>query len=364
MTSLFERVEIGSISLNNRIVMAPMTRSRSSQPGDIPNDLMAEYYRQRATAGLIISEGVPISPVARGYSLTPGIYTKQQIAGWKSVTRAVHNEGGKIFAQLWHVGRRSNQVISGQQPLAPSAILEPDKVYGPNANGDLTMIPTSLAKAMTENDIQQTIKDFVSASKNAIAAGFDGVEIHGAHGYLIDQFFRRYANKRNDQYGGSIDNRLRFLLELLKAVCNEIGSSKVALRISPFVTSSHQIHDSEMNALTMKLLKALNHYNLAYLHLSENIGNYQPVDSSLRAQIRHTYKGTLMLAGGLTQTSANALLNDQLIDLFAFGQAYICNPDLVERFKNNHPLARLDDDAHHTFYGGSEQGYTDYTTVT
>ncbi|MDE3270834.1 alkene reductase [Pseudoalteromonas sp. G4] len=358
--SLFEPISLGSLTLKNRIVMAPMTRSRATQPGNIPNNLMAEYYSQRASAGLIITEGAPISPVARGYSLTPGIYTEAQITGWQKVTQAVHERGGKIFIQLWHVGRRSSTAIEGLQPLAPSALKEPDKVYGPMANGELGMIDTTMPKAMDLSDIQNTIDYFVIAAKNAMLAGFDGVEIHGAHGYLLDQFMRRYTNQRNDQYGGSIENRIRLTVDVCNAVANAIGSDKVGLRISPFVSSSFQQHDSEMPKLTLTLLKALAPLHLAYLHLSENIGNYQPISDSFRKQMRLLYPHPIMLAGGLTQHSAEQLLNQGFAELFAFGTAYICNPNLVEKMAENLPLNTLPNDAHNTFYGGGKEGYTDY----
>lgn len=358
--SLFEPISLGSLTLKNRIVMAPMTRSRATQPGNIPNDLMAEYYAQRASAGLIITEGAPISPVARGYSLTPGIYTEAQIAGWQKVTQAVHDRGGKIFIQLWHVGRRSSTAIEGLRPLAPSAIKEPDKVYGPLPNGELGMIDTTTPKAMDLSDIQTTLDDFVIAAKNAMRAGFDGVEIHGAHGYLLDQFMRRYANQRNDIYGGTIENRIRLTVDVCQAVASAIGNDKVGLRISPFVTSNYQTHDSEMPKLTLALLKTLAPLQLAYLHLSENIGNNQTISDSFRKQMREFYPHLIMLAGGLTQHRSEQLLAQGVAELFAFGTAYICNPNLVERMAQNQPLTRLPNNAHNTFYGGGKEGYTDY----
>ncbi|WP_372770858.1 alkene reductase [Pseudoalteromonas sp.] len=358
--TLFDNLQLGGLTLQNRIVMAPMTRSRATQPGNIPNDLMAEYYAQRASAGLIITEGAPISPVARGYSLTPGIYTEEQIAGWQKVTQAVHERGGKIFIQLWHVGRRSSTAIEGLQPLAPSALKEPDKVYGPMANGELGMIETTMPKAMDLSDIQNTVDDFVIAAKNAMLAGFDGVEIHGAHGYLLDQFMRRYANQRNDQYGGSIENRIRLTVDVCNAVANAIGSDKVGLRISPFVSSSFQQHDSEMPKLTLALLKALAPLNLAYLHLSENIGNHQPISDSFRKQMRLLYPHPIMLAGDLTQQRSEQFLKHGFAELFAFGTAYICNPNLVEKMAQNQPLNTLPNDVHNTFYGAGKEGYTDY----
>jgi 2,4-dienoyl-CoA reductase-like NADH-dependent reductase (Old Yellow Enzyme family) len=358
--SLFEATSLGQLTLSNRIAMAPMTRSRASQPGDVPNELMATYYAQRASAGLIITEGAPISAAARGYSLTPGIYTKQHIAGWKKVTQAVHKQGGKIFIQLWHVGRRSSTAIAGIQPLAPSALIEPDNVYGPTPNGTLGMIPTTMPKAMSNDDIKTTISDFVNAANNAMEAGFDGVEIHGAHGYLLDQFMRRYSNERSDNYGGSVDNRLRFPLEVVEAVAASIGAQKVGLRLSPLVSSSHQKHDSDMPELTIKLCEKLAKLNLAYLHLSENIGNFQAVSDSFRHQLRSVYPHPIMLAGGLNQDQAQAHLDRGFAELFAFGSAYICNPDLVERMAGSLALTTLPNHANNTFYGGGEKGYTDY----
>lgn len=199
-----------ALETNNRIAMAPMTRSRTSQPGDVPNEMMATYYRQRASAGLIVTEGAPVSAVGRGYSMTPGIYTEEHIEGWRKVTQAVHEEGGKIFIQLWHVGRRSHSSISREQPLAPSAIKVPDQVFGPLPEGGFGMIETEMPREMTIQDIESTIADFVQAAKNSIEAGFDGVEIHAAHGYLFDTFMRLESNQRQDQYGGSQENRLRF----------------------------------------------------------------------------------------------------------------------------------------------------------
>lgn len=205
------------LETSNRIAMAPMTRSRTSQPGDVPNEMMATYYRQRASAGLIVTEGAPVSAVGRGYSMTPGIYTEEHIEGWKKVTQAVHEEGGKIFIQLWHVGRRSHSDISGSQPLAPSAIKIPDQVFGPLPEGGFGMVETEQPKAMSADEIQATIADFVQAARNAIEAGFDGVEVHAAHGYLFDTFLRLESNQRIDQYGGSQENRMHFLVDTLQA---------------------------------------------------------------------------------------------------------------------------------------------------
>ncbi|MGZ9899968.1 alkene reductase [Shewanella gaetbuli] len=346
--------------LNNRIVMAPMTRSRTTQPGDVPNDMMAKYYAQRATAGLIITEGSPVSAVARGYSLTPGIYTQAHIDGWKKTTDAVHKAGGKIFIQLWHVGRRSHSIIAGEQPVAASAVKVADKVYGPLPEGGFGMIETEAPRAMSLEDIAQTQADFVQAAKNAIEAGFDGVEIHGAHGYLFDTFMRQASNQRTDQYGGNIENRMRFMLETLQAVADAIGGEKVAVRVSPHVLEGGKTPDTEIKPLMIAALAKMMPMNLAYVHFSENISEFEPVTDEFRQQVRSVYSNPIMVAGKLTQHSAQALLNKGYADLVAFGTPYVSNPDLVERFKQNWPLAEFDADARLTLYGGGEAGYTDY----
>ncbi|GIU48127.1 alkene reductase [Shewanella sp. KT0246] len=357
---LFSKFPLAGGTLANRIIMAPMTRSRTSQPGDVPNDLMATYYQQRATAGLIIAEGTPISAVARGYSLTPGIYSKAHIEGWKKTTEAVHQQGGKIFLQLWHVGRRSHTDIAGEQPVAPSAIKQPDQVYGPLAEGGFGMVETSIPRAMTTEDIQQTTADFVQAALNAIEAGFDGVELHGAHGYLLDQFMRSASNQRLDNYGGSQQNRLRFPLEVIKAVNDAIGADKVAIRLSPLVGEGFKETDSDIIELTELLLKQLAPMSLAYVHFSENIGEYTEATDSFRQKIRQIYPNPIMVAGKLTKQSAQTILDKGYADLVAFGTPYVSNPDLVRRFKHNIELTEFDADARLTLYGGDETGYTDY----
>jgi len=359
-TSLFQPIQMGDLTLNNRIVMAPMTRSRSSQPGDVPNQIMADYYQQRASSGLIITEGTPISAVGRGYSMTPGIYTQAQIDGWTQVTRAIHEKDGKVFAQLWHVGRRSHSSISGQQPVAASAIKIPDQVFGPLLEGGFGMIETEQPKAMSQQDIDNTIADFVQTAKNAIEAGFDGVEIHAAHGYLFDTFLHLESNQRQDQYGGSQENRMRFMLETLTAVANEIGSDKVAVRVSPHVIEGFTEADPEIVELTLSALAKMAEMNLAYVHFSENIARYLEVPESFRQQVRAVYPNPIMIAGKLTKDSAQALLAKNYADLVAFATAYVTNPDLVARFHHNWPLAEFDADARLTLYGGDEKGYSDY----
>ncbi|AFJ45161.1 alkene reductase [Shimwellia blattae] len=357
---LFSNVSLGSLPLANRIVMAPMTRSRTSQPGDVPNAMMATYYQQRANAGLIISEGTPISAVARGYSMTPGIYTREHIEGWKQVTKAVHDAGSKIFVQLWHVGRRSHASIAGQQPVAPSAQKDPDKVFGPLPQGGFGMIETDMPRAMSQQDIDDTIRDFVQAARNAMEAGFDGVEIHAAHGYLFDTFLHQSSNLRTDNYGGSQQNRVRFLTETLQAVCDAIGSEKVAVRLSPHVIEGFADPDPEIVDVVLLALAQMAPMNLAYVHFSENISRFTAVPEHFRQQVRAVYPGTIMVAGKLTKAHAEQMLARGYADLFAFGTPYVSNPDLAIRLRNNWPLADFDADARLTLYGGDEHGYTDY----
>ncbi|MFT5674531.1 MAG: N-ethylmaleimide reductase [Paraglaciecola sp.] len=357
---MFKKFDTKPLKAKNRIVMAPMTRSRTSQPGDVPNDMMATYYKQRANAGLIVTEGAPISSVGRGYSMTPGIYTKAHIDGWKKVTKAVHDEGGKVFIQLWHVGRRSHSIISGEQPLAPSAVKIPDQVFGPLSEGGFGMIETEQPRAMTQQDINNTIVDFVQAAKNAMEAGFDGVEVHAAHGYLFDTFLRHESNKRDDQYGGSQDNRMRFLLETLEAIVSEIGARRVGVRVSPHIGEGFAKDDPEIVDLMLKALGTMMPMNLAYVHFSENISRSVDVPQTFRQQVRAVYSNPIMVAGKLTRESAQVMLDKKYADFVAFGTPYVTNPDLVARFQNNWPLTEFDADARLTLYGGGEEGYIDY----
>lgn len=359
---LFESFKSDNFAVKNRIAMAPMTRSRTDQPGDVPNNMMATYYAQRASAGLIITEGAPISAAGRGYSMTPGIYTQEHIEGWKKVTKAVHDKGSKIFIQLWHVGRRSHSSISGEQPVSASAIKVADQVFGPLKKGGFGMIETETPRAMTLEDIQNTKYDFVQAAKNAMEAGFDGVEIHAAHGYLFDTFMRLESNQRQDQYGGSQENRTRFLLETVQAIAEEIGSDKVAIRLSPHVIEGFAEEDGEIIDVTVKALKTLAPMNLAYVHFSERISRYVEVPETFRQKVREVYPNPIMIAGKLTANMAQEWIEKGYCDFAAFGTPYVTNPDLVERFANQWPLAPFDADARLTLYGGDEKGYIDYPT--
>lgn len=357
---LFSTLLLGNTELKNRIVMAPMTRSRASLEGNL-NDDMVKYYQQRATSGLIITEGSPISPVARGYAFTPGIYTQEQIQGWKKVTDAVHAQGGKIFIQLWHVGRVSHPSITGgQQALAPSAIKGLNKPFGPLPDGGYGFIEQEVPQAMSKEQIKQTQLDFVQAAKNAMEAGFDGVELHSANTYLFEQFMLKSANHRTDEYGGSQENRVRFLIETVTAVAGAIGEEKVGLRLSPYLVIDQPDVDEEMPVLTIKALTELNHLNLAYVHFSEHVATWRPVPSSFRKQVRQVWNKPVIIAGRQTKESAQDMLALGYADLVAFGEYYIGNPDLVYRLKQSLPLNTNDRDS---YYGGSAKGYIDYPVV-
>lgn len=272
----------------------------------------------------------------------------------------MHEKGGKIFIQLWHVGRRSQQNIAGEQPVSASAIKEPDQVYGPLKGGDFGMVETDTPRAMSLQNIEDTITDFVQAAKNAMQAGFDGVELHGAHGYLLDQFMHLASNQRDDMYGGSQENRMRFLVESVQAVVDAIGGDKVSIRLSPHVTEGYAQEDPELIELTLKTLKKLAPMNLAYIHFSENIANHKEVPEAFRQEVRRIYPNPIMVAGKLTKQKAEALLDKNYADLFAFGTPFVSNPDFVYRVEKNIAFAEFDADARLTLYGGGAKGYIDY----
>ena len=354
---LLSEYSIGDIILNNRVVMAPLTRSRADNPGKVPNDLMVEYYSQRASAGLIISEGSQISERAVGYINTPGIHTDEQVKGWRKVTDAVHARGGKMFCQLWHVGRMSHPDFhGGEPPLSASAINPNSQSFTPEGFKD-TVTP----KAMTIDDIQETIADYGQAAKNAMAAGFDGVEIHSSNGYLLHQFFSRTSNVRTDDYGGSKENRAKILFEVIDEIKKHIPEDRIGLRLNP---SLHDIFgmtlDEESIPTFDYIVNKLNDYDLAYLHLSEPFNDVSDVphaEPNIAEHYRPLYKGTLMINAGFNQERGNQVIADGLADLVAFGKLFISNPDLVERFAANAETARWDED---TFYTPGAKGYTDY----
>ncbi|AEH02352.1 alkene reductase [Lacinutrix sp. 5H-3-7-4] len=347
-----------NISLNNRVVMAPMTRSRADNDAKAPtNDLHGLYYEQRASAGLIITEGSQVSKQAVGYINTPGIHTEAQVEGWKKVTKRVHDKGGKIFIQLWHVGRISHPDFhDGDLPVSASAINPNAKSFTPDGFKD-TVTP----KAMTIEEIKQTIKDFQDAAANAVEAGFDGVEIHSSNGYLFQQFFNGCSNERTDEYGGSIENRARFFFEVLDAIKEVIPQEKIGTRFNPSLHGMSGITVDEETIPTFEyIIKKLNDYNLAYIHLSEPFTDVSEVPFAVTEIAKHfrpLYNGTLIINTDFDQDKGNEVLEAGNADLVAYGKPFISNPDLVERFENNIELADWDKD---TFYTTGPEGYTDY----
>jgi N-ethylmaleimide reductase len=355
---LFSPLTIGTLTLPNRIVMAPLTRNRALPDGDVPYELHAEYYAQRASAGLLISEGTQVSPDGKGYIQTPGIYSTEQVAGWKKVTDAVHDKGGRIFAQLWHVGRVSHTSLqpNGQAPVAPSAITAKTKVFTPAGFAD-----ASAPRALEVSDIQRVIEDYRKGAENAQKAGFDGIELHGANGYLIDQFLRDGSNKRTDQYGGSIENRTRFLAEVLAALTSVFESTRVGVRFSPFSKFSDMSDSNPMATFSAAIARA-NDAGLGYVHVIEGdtgVSRDLPAGADLTV-FRKLFNGAYLANNGYDRTSAIAAVASGAADLIAFGRPYIANPDLVERLERNAPLNEPDQA---TFYGGDARGYTDYPTL-
>ncbi|CAM2891968.1 N-ethylmaleimide reductase [Flavobacterium succinicans] len=362
MNKIFSEYNLNGIELKNRFLMAPMTRSRSSQPADVPNSLMAEYYAQRASAGIIITEATQISLQGMGYAKTPGIYSQEQIEGWKLTTNAVHNAGGKIFLQLWHVGRVSSSKVNGLQPIGPSAKIAKDTsvyIFDGAPNGDATFVPVEEPREMSKSDIKNVIKEFVQGAKNAIEAGFDGVEIHGANGYLIDQFLRTNSNLRTDEYGGSKEKRIQFIIEITEAVAKAIGSQKTGVRLSPFI-SFKDMNDPEILETIMLASKELNKLDIAYIHLCEADWDDAPqIPNEFRTVLRTNFKNTIIATGNKTPEEGEQLLQENLVDLIGFGRKFLTNPDYPERVKVNAPMNEISDN-HTLFGGGDKRGYTDY----
>lgn len=352
MSHLLSPIKIGPYRLPNRVIMAPLTRMRA--PECIPTDLMKTYYVQRASAGLIISEATPITPQGIGYPATPGIYEESQVAGWKKITNAVHAANGHIFLQLWHVGRISHpDYHHGELPVAPSAIAPKGDCVTPQG-----MKPFVTPRALETEEIPAIVEQYRQAAKNALAAGFDGIEIHGANGYLLDQFLRDGTNKRADRYGGSPENRARFLLEVTEAVAEVWGAERVGIRLSPSGTFN-DMSDSDPETIYGYLLGQLNPFGLAYLHIVDAL------ESDIRhgakavalSDLRRAYNGNIIVCGEYDQSRAEQVIEQGLADAVAFGRLYIANPDLVERFSLNAVLNSPDPAS---FYGGNENGYTDY----
>ncbi len=347
MTSLFQSYDLHGTKLANRIVMAPMTRSRASVD-NIQTDLAATYYAQRATAGLIITEATAVSKQGAGYMNIPGIWNQEQVDAWKKVTRAVHEKGGKIFVQLFHTGRVSHSSVTGEQPVSSSEKMPSGQVMG----SDYKMHTYEAPKVLSESEVGQVVEQFRNAAKNAKLAGFDGIEIHAANGYLIDQFLRDGTNQRQDKYGGSLENRMRFAFEVLQAAIEEFGERKVGIRFSP-VSSFNSMSDSNPAEHFPKIAKALNILPLAYIHLVESDSSSLHISYSMR----ENFKGVFISNEGITKEVATKLLDENHADLICFGSAFISNPDLVHRLQNNIALAQPDK---RYFYTGGEKGYIDY----
>ncbi|TDP03160.1 alkene reductase [Flavobacterium sp. 245] len=359
---LFQEYKLNQNQLKNRFLMAPMTRSRASQPDDVPNALMAEYYAQRSTAGLIITEATQVSLQGKGYANTPGIYSKQQIEGWKLITDAVHKSGSKIFLQLWHVGRVSSSKVNGLQPIAPSSLTAQNTsvyIFDGALNGDATFVPVEEPREMNKTDIDTVIEEFVQGAKNAIEANFDGVEIHGANGYLIDQFLRSNSNTRTDEYGGTKENRIRLLIEISKAVVHAVGKEKTGIRLSPFI-SFKDMNDPEILQTIMLAATALNKLDVAYIHLCEADWDDAPqIPIDFRIKLRDIFKNTIIATGNKTPDEGEKLLQDNLVDLIGFGRNFLTNPDYPARVKKSLGLNKISD-THTLFGGGQARGYTDY----
>jgi N-ethylmaleimide reductase len=365
---LFQPYRLGRYELPNRVVMAPLTRSRARQPGNVPGPLNACYYAQRASAAVIISEATQVSMQGQGYAWTPGIHSREQGEGWRLVTEAVHRAGGLIFNQLWHVGRISHPRLQPDQmlPVAPSAIKPSGQAFIENENGEGELVPFVAPRALQIEEMPYLVRQFFLGARNAMAAGFDGVEIHGANGYLLEQFIASGTNRREDAYGGPVEHRARLLMEVVEAVIEVWGADRVGVRLSPLSTFN-DISDDDPETTFGYVARKLNDYDLAYLHLVnpaaaalEQGTAPEPRAIGMVDLIREAYRGTLMIAGGFDRDTAGAWLEQGRADLIAFGRKFLANPDLPDRFRLRAPL-NPDDPT--TFYGGGAKGYSDYPTL-
>lgn len=365
--SLFKGHKLGPYNTKNRIVMPPMTRSRAAK-GEVATDLMAEYYSQRASAGLIITEGTQISKQGQGYAWTPGIYTEAQVEGWKKTTRAVHRANGLIFAQLWHVGRVShtslqpgNNAPVSSSPLVAEGVkvfIDPQNKGAESGIGE--MVQHSIPRALTIPEIEDIIQDYVKAARNAVKAGFDGVELHGANGYLINQFIDSQANTRTDIYGGSPENRLRFLDEVTQAVASAIGKEKTGVRLAPLTTLQGAVDDKPEETYTAAA-KMLNKRGIAYIHIAEADWEDAPLmPLSFKKALRRVFSGTMIYSGKYTREKADTALAEGWADMIGFGRPFIANPDLPYRLEHDIPLTTGNPE---TYFGGNSKGYTDYPFV-
>ena len=356
---LFSSFDLGALSLPNRVVMAPLTRNRAAE-GNVPVELNAKYYRQRASAGLIVSEATQVTPKGQGYPRTPGIHSDAQVDGWKKVTGAVHEEGGRIFLQLWHVGRISHSSYhGGEKPVAPSAVQPAGRAMTP----DLELVSFETPRALRTEQVPEVVDQYRQGAANAKRAGFDGVEIHGANGYLIDQFLRSKTNRRTDRYGGSLENRLRFLREIMEAVTGVWDSTRVGVRFSPLGTAG-DIADEDPEATFSQAAAAADEFGLAYVHLVEPAEPKPPTlhdgqQKAVFAGVREAFDGPLMANANYDEERANDAIERGYADLVAFGRSFLANPDLPRRLEEGLPINVPDQE---TFYNGDARGYTDYPT--
>jgi len=365
--ALFTPVTLGRHALKNRIVLPPLTRQRSGQPGNMATALMARYYRQRAGAGFMVSEGTQIEPRGQGYAWTPGIHSQAQVDGWREVTGVVHAGGGIIFAQLWHVGRVSHTALqpNGDAPVAPSAIpAHKVKSFIETGPGAGMLVEPSVPRALSGDEIRELVALYAQAAQNALDAGFDGVEIHAANGYLVNQFISTHANRRTDEYGGSLQNRLRFLRDIVEAVADVVGPDRLGVRFTPLFTSTDQDRvylgfvEDDPHQTYIEAIKILEAAGVAYVSIAEADWDDAPdLPEAFRHAVRQAFSGRILYAGRYTAERGARLVEAGLADLIAFGRPFIANPDLPERIANGWPLNPVDPA---TIYGGAEQGYTDY----
>lgn len=365
---LFQPYRLGPFELPHRIIMAPLTRSRARSPGNVPSALAACYYAQRASAALIVSEATQISMQGQGYAWTPGIHSSDQVEAWRHVTKAVHESGGRIFCQLWHVGRISHPALQPDNmlPVAPSAIIPQGKAFIENERGEGALVPFVRPRALTLEEMPYVVGQYERAARNAQSADFDGIEIHAANGYLLDQFIESSTNRRSDTYGGSVENRTRLLLEVAEALSRIWGPDRIGVRISP-LGKMNEITDDDPEATFGYVGERLGEFGFAYLHLVnpavEEMEKGEPPDQrslALVKLIRERFKGALIAAGGFDAEAAAQWIREGRADLIAFGRKFIANPDLPERLRTGAPL-NADDPT--TYYGGGEKGYTDYHSL-
>ncbi len=371
VSPLFQPVKLGNLTLANRIVLPPLTRCRSSQPGNVPNDMMAIYYGQRATAGFMVTEGSQIEPRGQGYAWTPGIHSDEQVEGWKKVTETVHAKGGIIFSQLWHVGRVSHNDLQpdGGAPIAPSAIqAKAVKVFIETGPGQGALVEPSMPRELSNAEVKELVGMYRHAAENAKRAGFDGVELHSANGYLLNQFISEHTNHRTDEYGGSLENRLLFLKEVTQAVIEVFGKDRVGVRFAPlFATTTEDrvylgLVESNPHTTYVGAAKMLNELGIAYLSIAEADWDNSPdLPESFRTALRETFDGAIIYAGRYTAEKALAVHSKGYGDLYAFGRTFIANPDLPHRILNGLPLNPVQNE---TLYGGGESGYLDYPLST